>query len=90
VVATYEDDGRLAAGTTVRIFDDFSNLLATGITDATGKVCFENLPIDSHIFVHASDGNGKTGGTDGNTGAGGGSCAVSGCVPVAIRLSQGS
>lgn len=30
------------------------------------------------------------GGTDGNTGAGGGSCAVSGCIPVAIGLSQGT
>jgi hypothetical protein len=90
VSATYLDDGRPAASSRVLIFDDFGNVLATGTTDGAGRVCFENLPADTHIFVHASDGNWQSAGTDANTDAAGGSCALSGCVQVVLKLSLGS
>ncbi len=90
VSATYLADGRPAASTTVRVFDDFGNVLMSGVTDATGKICFVNLPINTHVFLNASDGNGQSAGTDANTGSGGGSCALSNCVQVTLELSQGT
>ena len=90
VIATYLDDGRLAVSATVWIYDDFGNLLATGTTDGAGRVCFENLPADTYLRVHASDGKGQSTGTDANTGAGGGSCALSSCVQVVLKLALGT
>ena len=91
VSVTLRSDGSPAASATVRVFDEWTgDLLATGTTDAAGKVCFELLPADTGVFVNASRAPGLTGGAYTNTGAGGGSCASSGCLQVSITLDLGT
>ena len=83
-------DGSPAGSALVRIFEHLTGeLLATSTTEATGKVCFENLPADTDVNVVGSR-NGLTGGAFTNTGSEMGSCALSGCLQVSFTLDQGS
>lgn len=90
ISVTLRSDGSPAGSALVRVFDNLTgNLLATGTADATGKVCFENLPADTDVNVVGSR-NRLTGGAFTNTGPQGGSCALSGCLQVSFTLDQGT
>jgi hypothetical protein len=87
-VTVRQPGGSLAAAAGVTVFNSSFNQLAQGVTDGNGVICFARLPINTGIIVQAQFG--VLGGFfQGNTGAGGGSCASGTCVPATITVSSG-
>ena len=47
-------DGEVSPNTTIQVFDDNDNVLATGKTDARGQYAFKSPAVEYHVVVQAS------------------------------------